>query len=805
MARRTNTYAIRIAVEGGGQVKAELVSVGQSGEQSLKRIESAGERASGGLRGLGREAELLRTGIRTLGGALLGAATVGGLGALIDRSISAADAIGKTADKIGVGVEALQELRFAAKASGVEQQTLDMALQRFTRRAAEAAQGTGEAKDALAQMGIALRDQSGNLRRSEDLLGDVADASARIEDPAERLRLAFKLFDSEGVALVNLLSDGSGALEEMRERARDLGIVLDEHLVRDAERARTELDTLSQVISANLTRAALEAAPVIADLSSWLADVAGKASIAWERLFDAPGEKSLRTLRYELDLTSQTIEMLEGRIRELQESPYLGFTTFFDTAQISALERKLDELRRARDQTQARIAFLEGPPETGVPATPSVPAADDVAGVQDRAKNLERIAREFEGTLFNITHEGSARVIAEHERRVDEMEALRARDGSNAEEIDRLIAQSAAVREAQLSQLRAKEVEAAEKVRAANERVIASLDAERAALTQTGRERFVAQALSRLSAEATAQQRREAEQLAGALFDEQQALQARQRLLEEGRSVIDRTRTATEQHAAEIAKLNRLLAAGAIDQQTYARAAEEASDRALRSSQGWTDGATRFLKDYVAESNDAATATERAFATAFGGAEDSLVGFISTGKLEFRSLIDSVLADLARMTIRQTLTAPLAGAFQSAFAGGGLFGLFHEGGIVGERPPATRYADAAVFEHAQRYHGGGFAGSGLLPDEVPSSHGAGSWSCRPSGWCARRRRPASSGRSPWWSMSLRRTRAPFAPARARSRPTWRARSIGRAGTGDIVAENLERLWASRDDLVNGPV
>ena len=218
MVRRTQTYAIRLAVEGGGQVKAELVSVGQSGEQSLKRIESAGERASGGLKGLGRQAELLRTGIRTLGGALIGAATVGGLGALIDRSISAADAIGKTADKIGVGVEALQELRFAAKASGVEQQTLDMALQRFTRRAAEAAQGTGEAKDALAQMGIALRDQSGNLRRSEDLLADVADAFARIEDPAERVRLAFKLFDSEGVALVNLLRGGSGALEEMRDR-----------------------------------------------------------------------------------------------------------------------------------------------------------------------------------------------------------------------------------------------------------------------------------------------------------------------------------------------------------------------------------------------------------------------------------------------------------------------------------------------------------------------------------------------------------------------------------------------------------
>ena len=546
MPRRNHTYAIRLAVEGGGQVKAELVSVGQSGEQSLKRIETAGERASGGLKGLGRQAELLRTGIRTLGGALVGAATVGGLGALIDRSISAADAIGKTADKIGVGVEALQELRFAAKASGVEQQTLDMALQRFTRRAAEAAQGTGEAKDALAQMGIALRDQSGNLRRSEDLLGDVADAFARIEDPAERVRLAFKLFNSEGVALVNLLSDGSGELEELRDRARDLGIVLDEHLVRDAERARTELDTLSQVISANLTRAALEAAPVIADLSSWLADVAGKAGIAWERLFDAPEEKSLRTLRYELDLASSTIEKLEGRIQELRESPTLGFTTFLETAQISALERELDELRRAGDQTQARIVFLEGPPDTGVPTPISTPAPDDTAGVKDRAERLQRLQQELEGTLFSITHEGSARIIAEHERRVAEIEALRAQDGSNAQQVDQLIAQSAAVREAQLSQLRAKEVEAAEKVRAANERVVASLDAERTALIQTERERFVAQALSRLSAEATAQQRLEVEQLAGGLYDEQQVLQARQRLMDEGRSAIDRTRTATE-------------------------------------------------------------------------------------------------------------------------------------------------------------------------------------------------------------------------------------------------------------------
>jgi lambda family phage tail tape measure protein len=287
-----------------------------------------------------------------------------------------------------------------------------------------------------------------------------------------------------------------------------------------------------------------------------------------------------------------------------------------------------------------------------------------------QANGLLGLAREVEGR---------ERIIAEHERRIAEIEALRARDGGNAEQIDRLIAQSAAVREAQLAQLRAKEVEAADKVRAANERVVASLEAESQALTQTERERFIAQALSRLSAEATAQQRREVEQLAGALFGEQQALQARQRLMGEGRSVIDRTRTATEQHAAEIQKLNELLAAGAIDHGTYTRAVEDANDRTLRLSQAWTDGATRFLNDYVAESNDAATATERVFANAFRGAEDALVGFIATGKLEFQSLADSILADITRMAVRQTITAPLAGLLQGAFAGAGTVGVFHRG------------------------------------------------------------------------------------------------------------------------------
>jgi hypothetical protein len=105
----------------------------------------------------------------------------------------------------------------------------------------------------------------------------------------------------------------------------------------------------------------------------------------------------------------------------------------------------------------------------------------------------------------------------------------------------------------------------------------------------------------------------------------------------ERRAVTERTHNATELYAIEVERLNEFLKAAAIDQETHPRAAEEANGRLLRSSQAWTDCAARFLQDYVAESEDAATATERAFATAFGGAEDSLVGFATRGKFEFQS------------------------------------------------------------------------------------------------------------------------------------------------------------------------
>ncbi|MEM1421834.1 MAG: phage tail tape measure protein [Pseudomonadota bacterium] len=194
------------------------------------------------------------------------------------------DEIGKTADKLGLTTDALQELRAAAEDSGIGARTASVALQRFTRRVAEARSGTGEAKAALEELGISFRGANGEAKSSEELLNDVADAMSRIEDPADRVRLAFKLFDSEGVNFVNLLREGSEGLERLRKSARDTGQVVDESLIRQSEEAVTQLGRLDRKIDADLARTLANLQPLLVAFKEGLAEATGFAADLVEEL-----------------------------------------------------------------------------------------------------------------------------------------------------------------------------------------------------------------------------------------------------------------------------------------------------------------------------------------------------------------------------------------------------------------------------------------------------------------------------------------------------------------------------------------
>ena len=173
---------------------------------------------------LDRKTKLLQKGFSTVAKASAVAFTA--IGVAVGVSTAKIDKLVKTSQKLGIGVEFLQKFRFASKQVGIETNTADMALQRFSRRVAEARKGTGEAKDTLTQLGIALFDSSGKARDIEDVMFDVADAMANTKDASEQVRQAFKFFDSEGVALVALMKNGSDTMKDFFEDASNLGAVL---------------------------------------------------------------------------------------------------------------------------------------------------------------------------------------------------------------------------------------------------------------------------------------------------------------------------------------------------------------------------------------------------------------------------------------------------------------------------------------------------------------------------------------------------------------------------------------------------
>lgn len=165
---------------------------------------------------------------------------------LAKTALDTGDALAKTSDKLGIATEQLVGLRMAAKFTGVEARTLDMALQRMTRRLAEAANGTGEAKDALKELGL---DAVKLARKSPEIaFREISKAMSEVSDQSQKVRLSFKLFDSEGVALVNTLALGEDGLRKFAEQAEFLGTAITRDEAKKMEEFNDSIELMSEAL-----------------------------------------------------------------------------------------------------------------------------------------------------------------------------------------------------------------------------------------------------------------------------------------------------------------------------------------------------------------------------------------------------------------------------------------------------------------------------------------------------------------------------------------------------------------------------
>ncbi|WP_299298125.1 hypothetical protein [uncultured Tateyamaria sp.] len=173
---------------------------------------------------IGRNSRRLAIGATLAGGAIFGVAS---------STAQLGDDVAKTADKLGIGIEELQELRYAAERSGVATSQFDTALEKMTKNIGLALEGTGAQKDALDALGLSAEDLATML--PEEALAVSADRLQSVETQAEKAAIANDVFGRSGIGMLNMLRDGSRGLQQLREDARRTGYVLSEEAARDAE------------------------------------------------------------------------------------------------------------------------------------------------------------------------------------------------------------------------------------------------------------------------------------------------------------------------------------------------------------------------------------------------------------------------------------------------------------------------------------------------------------------------------------------------------------------------------------------
>ena len=721
------------AERGLRQLDRRIDAVGASGRKargSLARVANEVDRVDASA---GRASERLRrllTGLLPVGGPLAIIAAVRVVGDLVRGVAEAGIEIERLESRfrfatgsIAAGARELAFVREEANRIGID---FVAAADAYSGLAA-AAKGTNLSlndtreiflgvAEAARVMGLDAEQTRGALLALEQILSKGKVSAEELRGQlGERLPGAFQIAArAMGVATAELdkmLVSGELLAEEFLPRfARELRATVAEDVPEAARTAQAEFARLGNAIED------LEASIAKSGLLSFLTEAARLVTEILERVARARDTGSLRDdLERNLEIRQTQIpdpdseagRAIHARLSEELEASNRALSQLSDE-QIALLARIRNEstgalAALANEFIAASInaRALRAETETSDEAPAGDSAAEKAA--EKAAKRLAAIARRADDARLRSQGDRIALSLLQEARLIEEIQGL----------VDKGIA-SAEAAEAAKTAVRARGV--AERLALEARAAKAQSDRERAAAREAAREH-------KARVRATSRAREELVRLNRELLGPYDRAVAEIRAWEaETVNAFKRAGLSAEKYGRTVAEtVSRRLA----------EAAREEADRRLEASDDWRDGALRALREYSVASVNAAARAEEAVTSGLKSMEDALVQFVTTGKLEFSDLANSIIADLARIAIRQSITQPLAGGLLGflgrLFGGGAPQSSFpfinpptaHSGGVAGELIRHRTGIDPRAFAFAPRLHSGGVAG-GLRPGEIPT-------------------------------------------------------------------------------------
>lgn len=211
-------------------------------------------------------------------GASITGAAVGALAGVSKFGQSAADYAGGVmdmSDATGVAAEAWQKMAYAAKISGIEQEKLRGAMIKFDKTIISAASGSGSAAEMFSELGISIKDATGNMKAPEDVFTDVVSLFDKLENSAAKTALATELFGKSGAELLPLLNEGEKGLAQLYTEAEKSGNVLSGEALSAADEYGKNIDKLKLQFQGVVLEVGTALIPLLHELRNQISTLIG--------------------------------------------------------------------------------------------------------------------------------------------------------------------------------------------------------------------------------------------------------------------------------------------------------------------------------------------------------------------------------------------------------------------------------------------------------------------------------------------------------------------------------------------------
>lgn len=202
-------------------------------DRAISEFRRFREQATGALETVSQAGGVIGGVLGAVGASLSIAAFTG----WIKGAIDATDAASDLSQRIGVAVEDLAGLELAFQMGGMEASALEGAMTKLSKQIVDNG-------DAFAKLGISSKNLDGSFKSNKDMLYELADEFASMEEGVQKVALAQEVFGKSGAAMLPLLNGGSEGLREMDAMARQLGLSLSEEAVEQAGSFNDTLDLL---------------------------------------------------------------------------------------------------------------------------------------------------------------------------------------------------------------------------------------------------------------------------------------------------------------------------------------------------------------------------------------------------------------------------------------------------------------------------------------------------------------------------------------------------------------------------------